>query len=313
MNSSLSIGQFEVTYELWYAVYMWAINKAAVNSAILAPKQLYQFSDYKLLEGSLLGKGLEKKSVGLGVEVSMPSPTTEIPGTKPSQKDNEKYANYKYMPVHGISWIDAVVWCNAYSELLSEIKNGKDYLTQDVNCPYVYASGPDQGNVIKTAIFSANVQWDTVVARNPNSITAYRLPTEREWEYAARGAVPGTGSWIQTYAGSNNADDVAWWEGLLGDGVKHLVYELNSETQRPFKKAVTLGLKDIYHMSGNVWEWCLTDDSFAGQGKIESLKRGGSFNDNAATCETSKVNSRYVKNIDSNSDTGFRLVKTVNN
>ena len=99
----------------------------------------------------------------------------------------------------------------------------------------------------------------------------YRLPTEAEWEYAARG---GNKSQGYKYSGSNDINEVAWY------------YENSEGTPHPIGTKVPNEL-DIYDMSGNVFEWCndwyatYTEDAQVNpQGSTEGLERvcrGGAF------------------------------------
>ena len=148
-------------------------------------------------------------------------------------------------PVINVTWWDAVEYCNWLSE------------REGLRPAY------DDGNLLDS---SGRKTTDV------STVAGYRLPTEAEWEYAARGGKKGRG---YKYSGSDDIDEVAWY----GDNSRSTTQEVG------MKAPNELGL---YDMSGNVWEWCsdwYADDYF-GQSPnlnpyndsidLERVMRGGS-------------------------------------
>ncbi len=159
-----------------------------------------------------------------------------------------------------------------------------------------------------------NVSWNTIVnefipALNRLTGKTYRLPTEAEWEYVARG---GNKSGGYKYSGSNTLGSVGWYE----DNIPSQSSGNSGYGTQPVggKNPNELG---IYDMSGNVWEW-VSDWYSSGYssgaqtnptGPISGsyrVNRGGSWGNGARGC---RVSNRYIGHPDSSyNHIGFRLV-----
>jgi len=197
----------------------------------------------------------------------------------------------KNHPVTMVIWRDCIVWCNAYTE--KTMGEGE--------C--VYRKSKTDTTVLKDATDTA--ACDAAYADMDKK--GFRLPTEAEWEYAARwqgsdktNAAQYGDVWLTKLnsasgakADWNDADEtkaVAWYSGNAG-GTTHPVGE---------RRANALGLHD---MSGNVWEWCFdrhdnnpaSNDSAYEQGGIVTdpqgaasgpyrVRRGGSWGGSAGGC-----------------------------
>lgn len=164
--------------------------------------------------------------------------------------------------------------------------NGVEYLNMDsadiqisdTNGNFIAEAGKENFPVIAVSWFGAKAYAEYYGGR---------LPTEAEWEFAAKGGASSVG---YIYSGSNTIDDVAWYTTNSGN-TKHPVGT---------KSANELGIHD---MSGNVWEWTndwydanyysssSSNDPQGPASGTSRVRRGGNWNNNAYNCRVTNRNS----------------------
>lgn len=204
-------------------------------------------------------------------------------------------------PVENVNWWDALIYCNMLSE-----KYGLEPV-------YILA----ENSLMINQLSGKNVEPGTADFKDTEG---FRLPTELEWEWFARGGLKALeeGTFNSTYSGSNIINEVAWNEMNCREATQDV----------GMLKPNQLGL---YDCSGNIWEWCydtgdpVNDSIYFGDSYLEfgtnytykksryRVSRGGSkyrdtgsWNNGGDSCTIKYRNfNSDIKN------TGFRVVRTI--
>lgn len=206
----------------------------------------------------------------------------------------ENPSNFKggRRPVEYVSWWDTLEYCNKLSE--------------KYNLEPVYDLSKKDEGILKINQLGGDAEYPNIA--DFRKTEGFRLPTELEWEWFARGGEVAIqdGTFNYKYSGSDNIDEVAWYSSNSG----------NQTHDVGTKKPNQLGL---YDCSGNVWEWCY-DTSSSGYISEETSYiydasqdnrrlKGGSWDNSTSGCVV--VYRNYNGGTYGYKNYGFRLVRTI--
>ena len=309
----------EVTDKTEHSFGDWTVIKLATEASEGSKERFCTVCNYKeVVDIAKISEGFVLIQAGtfqMGSEKGYDDnkPVHEVTITKPfymgknevTQAEYEKYCSYgenkpgssfgdgDNYPAYYVSWYDALVYCNKRSMA--------EGLT-----PCYSISGSTDPVDWGTVPTSTDSTWDAVVCDwNANG---YRLPTEAEWEYAARAGDKTVAS--LTYSGTsdvNQLGDYAWYDG--NSNLK--THEVGTKSPNEF---------GLYDMSGNLFEWCWnwhtnsynteaeggSDPTGASSGS-DRVFRGGSRDSSSGNCAVS-CRYNYGPNL-SRHELGFRVVR----
>lgn len=215
----------------------------------------------------------------------------------------------KYRPVDSVTFNHIMVFCNRLSKMM-----GLEPCYKIV----FFGKEVDWENITYEEIPYHDGEWGVVTCDYDKN--GYRLPTNEEWEYAARGGY-GSRSWTYSYAGVNtqkseasfserpyeeeNLEKYGWfWDNIT---VKEKAFDFSKKSERKGYGSHQVGLKKpnslgFYDMSGNICEYA------GGPERKELTQRGGGWNSYAFGCSVSNIEKCGIIYAE---DFGFRICRTL--
>ena len=265
----------------WSLLHEWLTRKVDIANLKQENRETNWFFLQKLEKA-------ERRKDAMVQSINMPSNMVLVEGGTFSMGSNE---NSDEKPIHSVT--------------VNSFYMGKYPITQK---QWVEIMGSNPSKWKGDNLPVERVSWDDIQVflskLNQKTRMNYRLPTEAEWEYEAKGGNKSRG---YKYSGSDNIDDVAWYVDNSGNNTHEV------GTKQPDE----LG---IYDMSGNVWEWCSdwyaenyyessSSNNPKGPSSGEySVLRGGSWGNNVSNCRSALRRDRVIP-MNRGGNVGFRLVQ----